>query len=55
MTELDMTASMIEIPKYLKEDIRKLAKQHTRPGRPVMTMKAYLIELIAEKKRESGL
>lgn len=50
MPEIDMTPSTVEVPKYLKEDLKALA---TRSGK--LNMKQYLIDLVAKEKKKARL
>lgn len=50
MPKLDMTETTITIPKYLKEDIKALAKAQSKEKGQHVPMKTYMIDLIAKQK-----
>lgn len=53
--ELDMSPTTVELPRYAREDLKALAEHNTKPGHTTLSMKQYLIELIAAEKKKAKL
>lgn len=55
MPDLDMTPTTIEVPKYLKADMKALAQHYSKPGHTTMSMKTWLIDTVAKEKKRAKL